>query len=56
MVAGLVFLFIAHPTIGMVNSFIKEFRAEMVWFSDGEPSKDTSVKAPIDGLPRLTRM
>jgi sn-glycerol 3-phosphate transport system permease protein len=34
-VAGLVFLFIAHPTIGIFTSYIEAFGVEVNWFSNG---------------------
>jgi sn-glycerol 3-phosphate transport system permease protein len=34
-VAGLVFLFIAHPTIGILTSYVEAAGVEVDWFSDG---------------------
>jgi sn-glycerol 3-phosphate transport system permease protein len=34
-VAGLVFLFLAHPTIGIVTGYVEAFGVEVDWFSDG---------------------
>jgi sn-glycerol 3-phosphate transport system permease protein len=46
-VAGLVFLFLAHPTIGIVTSYVEALGVEVDWFSDGGQAFAVVVVAAV---------
>jgi sn-glycerol 3-phosphate transport system permease protein len=46
-VAGLVFLFLAHPTIGIFTTYIEALGVEVNWFSDGGQAFAIVVVAAI---------
>jgi sn-glycerol 3-phosphate transport system permease protein len=46
-VAGLVFLFLAHPTIGIFTTYIEALGLEVDWFSDGGQAFAVVVVAAI---------
>ena len=46
-VAGLVFLFLSHPTIGILTSYIESIGVQVDWFSDGGQAFTVVVIAAI---------
>lgn len=46
-VAGLVFLFIAHPTLGIITGYIEALGVEVDWFSDGRQAVAVVLIAAI---------
>jgi sn-glycerol 3-phosphate transport system permease protein len=46
-VAGLVFLFLSHPTIGILTSYIESIGIQVDWFSDGGQAFTVVVVAAV---------